>query len=254
MSNSEYSQIRTQHKALSSLLGTTLPVPPHPTAVSGMLAWWDFSDVSSLFTGTYADRLTSTTNPTTNLDPLCRANDLSGNGNHLLCFSDATRATYALSATLNGRTGSNLGRWDRPSFGGTVKTWFVVHKYDGSTPAYAELCNNQASKMSLAIGSAVSNRLSFVRDNVAWLDSGFTPGTSARVYRVLYNGSTSSYWTASGGTETLRQTTGLIGDGSPGPLAIRFPGQLYEVLVYDSAVSGANLAAIHTYLNTKWGV
>lgn len=229
-------------------------LPFRPTDLSGLLAWWDLTDVSTLFTGTYADRLTATANPTTNLDPLCRANDKGPLNTPLYCNADATRPTYALSATLNGRTGVNLGRWDRPTFAGSTKTWFIAHKYDGTTPAYAELCNNQASLVSLAIGSAVSNRLSFVRDNIAFIDSGFTPGTSGRIYRVLFNGSTSTYWTATSGVETQRQTTGLVGTGSPGPTAIRFPGQLYEAFVYNRDLTSPETAIALSYLAAKFGV
>lgn len=229
------------------------PAPFQPTDIPGLLAWMDGADVSTFFTGTFANALTSTTNPTSNLDPLCRWGDKSGNNNYWLCNGDATRPTYALSATLNGKTGCNLGRWDRQTYPAGAKTWFLVHKHDG-TSADTRLCTNSDNYVSLGISASSGWNLSFVRDNTAWINSGFSTGTSARVYRVLFSGGSSTFWTASAGTETQRQTTALQGVAPPSATLINMPGQLYEVLVYDSALSAPNIASVHTYLTAKWGV
>lgn len=252
MANVSYNQMRTQHKAAG--MQSKLLAPFTPLDIGGLSMWLDGSEPTTFFTGSYADRLTATANPTTNLDPLCRWEDKSNNGNHWTCNADATRPTYALSATLNGRTGCNLGLWNRPSLGGTVKTWFIVHKYDGSNPVFGTLCNNQASLVTIANVASNGGRLSFVRDNIAIVDSGFSAGTSARCYRVLFDGSNSTFWTASSGTETQRQTLALSGTGSPANPIMNMPGQLYEILVYNVALSAPEIASVHAYLSAKWGV
>lgn len=229
------------------------PPPFAPTDIAGLQMWLDGSEPTTFFTGTYADRLTATANPTTNLDPLCRWEDKSNNGNHALCIADATRPTYALADTLNGKTGCNLGLWSRPALAAGAKTWFLVHKHNG-TLADTRLCANADNYVSLGFSASSSWNLSFVRDNVAWINSGFSTGTAARIYRVLFSGGSSTFWTASAGTETQRQTTALIGAAPIAGSFINMPGQLYEVLAYSSAMSAPEIASVHAYLTAKWGV
>ena len=251
MPNLTYNQMRTQHKAAG--MQSKLVAPFTPLDIGELEMWLDGSEPTTFFTGTFANRLTSTTNPTTNLDPLCRWADKSNNGNHAFCAADATRPTYALSATLNGLTGCNLGTWSRPTLAAGAKTWFIVHKHSG-TLADTRLCTNADNYVSLGFSASSSWNLSFVRDNVAWINSGFSTGTTARVYRVLFSGGNSTFWTASAGTETQRQTTALVGAAPIAGSLINLPGQLYEVLVYSSALSAPQIAAIHAYLTAKWGV
>ena len=251
MANTSYNQMRTQHKAAG--MQSKLLAPFTPMDIGGLSMWLDGSEPTTFFTGTYADRLTATANPTTNLDPLCRWEDKSGNANHWTCAADATRPTYALSATLNGLTGCNLGVWSRPSLAAGAKTWFLVHKHNG-TQADTRLCTNIDNYVGLGFFSASGWNLSFIRDNITWTNSGFSTGTAARVYRVLFSGGSSTFWTASSGTETQRQTIALSGSAPPAPSDINFPGQLYEVLVYGAALSAPEIASVHAYLTAKWGV
>jgi len=238
---------------ISFLNQGTATAPIVPTDIPGLLAWWDSSDVSTLFTGTYADRLISTANPTTNLDPLCRQEDKSGNANNLTCAADATRPTYNTVGTLNGLSGVTIGVWGRPALASTAKTWFQVHRYSGAT-VDTRLNTDSTSKTSLGIGSPTSWRLSFVREGTAWIDSGFTQGTSARIYRTEYvSGGNSTFWTAVSGVETQRQTTALLGSGSPA-IVINFPGDLFETLVYGRTLTAPEVTAVHAYLTAKWGI
>lgn len=230
------------------------PAPFSPTDIAGLQMWLDGSDATKMFTGTYADRLTATANPTTNGDPLCRWEDKSGNANHWYCNADGTRPTYALTATLNSLTGNTLGRWDRPTVGGSATTWYIVHKYDGSNPAFAQLCSKPASFMTLAMASSLSGRLSFVRDNVALIDSGFAQGTSARVYRVEFDGSLSTYWTLATGTQTVRQQVGAVGLTPPSAAFLNAPGQIYDVYVWNKILSTDEKTSIQTYIANKWGI
>ena len=227
-----------------------------PKDLSGLAMWLDGSDRYTLFTGTYADRLTTTTNPSSDGDLLCRWEDKSGNLRHAYAFSDGTRAMFESADKLNGRTGTRLSgsRWDRPAFPSGPKTWFLVHKYDGGTPLYGAVCNNQETYMGLAISASTSYRVSFVRDNQAWVDSGFTQGTSPRVYMVNYTSLASRFWTIADKVSTLRQEVFSFGVAPAGASFISIPGRLYEVVAFNRNLSSQEILLMSTYINKKWNL
>lgn len=229
-----------------------------PKDLSGLVMWLDGADRFSMFTGTYADRLISTTNPTSDGDLLCRWEDKSGSSNNALCNSDDRRASYASIATLNGKTGnttggSTAGGWYHPRLIAGPKTWFIVHKYNGATPLYGALCGHADTYMDLAISSNVSWRLSLVRAQRAWHDSGFTQGTSPRLYRVVFNGNNSTFWTTVDSVETQRQTLGTIGTAPKGD-SLTLPGQYYEVAVFNRILTASEIGMMNAYIKTKWNI
>jgi len=77
--------------------------------------------------------------------------------------------------------------------------------------------------------------------------------TIARVSQLLLNGENAgSASSEADGVNDIQQFIGVMAGGSSG--AGNCPATIGEVLIYDAAVSTANLDALHSYLFAKWGV
>jgi hypothetical protein len=225
-----------------------------PSMISGLALWLDASDTATLFTGAYADRLTSATNPTGNGEALCRWEDKSGAGRHAYAFSDATRPGWAAPANgLNGLAGCSTGRWDRYAHANPTSTWLMVLRESGLNAEYY-LLNNNPSFHTLAKSSFSGWNLSFVRDNQAWTNSGFALGTTPRLLSATFDGSAASFATVSGGTETVRQSITQAGTSPPSVPSFRWSGTLFEILHYPRLLTTTEKSAVYDYLQSKWGV
>ena len=181
--------------------------------------------------------------------------DKSGNLRHSTQASTLLRPAYT-SAAVNGLNAITFDAADDLlscyNAAANPCTWFAVHKWSGGNRDTRIGGNSPLSGVSIGISAASSWNMSFVRDSIAWVPSGFSQGTGTRLYRMAYDLSSSSFWTYNG-EETLRQTTALTGTlGAAANLGM--PGQLCEVVMYERALTAPEIAAVEAYLATKWSV
>lgn len=184
-------------------------------------------------------------------------NDKSGFGRHVSQATVTLRPSYAANSQ-NGRPGVLFDSTDDRLAGFTNDvnpcTWFIVHRLASTTRDSRLASNAGVNQVGLGIHPTLSgNNLSFVREGVAWTNSGFNPGASTRIYRVSYDNPNSTYWTWTGGTETQRQTLALVGTGG-GETGFNIPGHVFERILYHRTLTADEIAKIYAYLSEKWGV
>lgn len=219
-----------------------------PRSISGLQAWWDFSNVSTLFTDT-----ARTTPVTADGEAIKGVTDLSGNANHL---SEATNGpTYKVNI-VNGKSvarcdGSNdrlqaatnitdttisiafvAVRNASVPFGGLFNTNKHVVYQQGA--AVDQWCMYQS--LELLSGSALTAFKACIGVARASTDVDLvTNGT------LVNNG---------GGSGTRNSATTVVA-GVDGTF---FSGDIAEILVYNSAFAAANDNNIGTYLANKYGL
>lgn len=201
-----------------------------------------------------ADSSTFTVDGSTNVE---QWRDKSGFGRHVSQDDAAKRPSY-VSNVQNGLPGVLIDSTDDKLAGytNTVNpcTWFIVHRWNGSTRDTRLATNVGVNQVGLGLSSNSANNLSFVREGVAWTNSGFSPGNGTnRIYRVAFANPNSTYWTWTGGTETQRQTLALTGS-SGGTTGFDFPGHHFERILYHRALTTDEINQVYAYLSAKWGI
>lgn len=216
----------------------------NPHSVPGLAEWHDASDASTI-------TLDGSNNSS-------EWRDKSGNGRHRTQSNVNWRPAYVTNVQ-NGLPGLLFDATDdaMTGYGNTTNpvNFFFVHRWSGSNRD-TRLCSNTAvNGLALGISASSSWNMSFVREGVAWVPSGWAQGTSTRIYRVRFASGDASFWTYSGGTATLRQTTattGTIGAGSP--VIVDIPGHHFERVTYHGDPTSDQVTGLLTYLASKWAV
>lgn len=212
-------------------------------------------------------------------DPVGSWLDQSGNGRHAIALSDAKRPTLKLGVQ-NGRnvvrgdgtddvlrsdvvasavlTGSDVPFslvWagKQSSTSGNRSFWGSARSGSGH-PLHRFRCN--------ATSSYHSDRRDDSGTSVSV--SGGTPDTSAHVFALVFTGTTVSLWrdgtavftgqAQNVGTLTL-DAFSVLGWSRPSPEVDEefLAGDLFELLLYDSALSDAPRQELQAYLKTRWG-
>lgn len=217
------------------------------------IAWYDFSDSSLLFTDA------GTTNVSSDGDAIYQANDKSGSGFHLVQTTSSARPTYKTSI----QNGLSVSRFDGTD---DHMAWPIVNSASNYTFVFAGDFTDSSGTRSERIlheGSAVllltlQQSGSYAhydgsyktygtkqagKQNLVWTLN--STGTAATLHR---NGSqigvAQSYTQkALTGTSYLVQnsTTVLIGD-------------IYEIIVFNSALSTGDRQNLETWVNNKWSI
>jgi hypothetical protein len=211
--------------------------------VAGYVAWWDASQITS---------------PPADGAVLSSWNDLSGNGHTLTQATTASKPTYYSTTTaklMNGlpavwfngsATEMDAALVLAQPF--TVVAW-CQNLNTGSVQGY--VFEGQASAVYVR---ASGTGLGFQ----AYAGNAFVVqgpyDTSAHYVAAVYNGASSSVTvdtaTTTGNAGANGITTTLQLGANNGSFA--FNGPICEVIVYPSALSGANITALNTYLAGKW--
>lgn len=223
-----------------------------PPAVSGLIAWYDFSDASTLFTDTGR-----TTAVSADGNAIKGVTDKSGTGHHL------SEATNGPAYKLNIKNALSVSRFDgtndilkTAAFGSTAQpfTVFAVTDWasatgtpfdglDVNTVRHFRLDANTISTFAGARLDCLGTASADIEDWQAWAHT--------------FNGASSKIWEsgterASGNVGTAAITGFTLGDhGGGGGF---FGGDFAEFLVYNAALSDASRDAVETYLGTKWGI
>jgi hypothetical protein len=223
---------------------SSTPPPFTPASLTDLAMWLDASDTSTI-----------TLDGSNNVEVWA---DKSGNGRNATQANATLRPSYATNAQ-NGLAGVLLDATDdrMTSYSNTVNpcTWFFVHRWNGATRDTRLVTNVGVNQVGLGTNPSLSpSNLSFVREGVAWTNSGFAIGNGTnRIYRVVFDNPTSTFWTWTGGTETQRQTLALVGT-SGGITGFDLPGHHFERILYHRTLTAGEISQVYDYLSTKWGI
>ena len=228
-----------------------------PSDLAGLILWVDFSDATTLFTDAGVTPVSG------DGDAIYQANDKSGVGNHLVQATVAKRPTYK----VNIQNSLSIGRCDggdamQVIFAGASaqpQTIFTVH-YDRAAEGTSHNIYN---------GIASGNRHQFyakISDTPdgwqMYAGSALAGGTMTKNAWVI----TAATW--NGASSALRVNAANIMSGDIGAhtltgltLAATYTGaagytdgDYGAVLVYEGALSAANITTVESYLNNKWSV
>jgi hypothetical protein len=231
-----------------------------PLSISGLVGWWDFSDITTLFTDTARTAQVVNTG-----DTIAGVTDKSGTGNHLAQAIAGQRPAYTTGA-INGKSVSRATAARNDFL--AIATFTLAQPF-----TLVAVVKNRT-----ALGGGTFTGI--------WAGAGGSSpqmtfqGTST-VYRAYFGGSTqatTATWdttnphivttVANAASSNIRidsvnQTLNPGTDGfaaeqfqvSMGSAANTTPGDIdtCEVLLYNSALSAGNLTSVDVYLKPKWG-
>ena len=226
-----------------------------PTQISGMVGWYDFSDVTTLFTES-----TRTTPVTADADLIGGVTDKSGQSNHLTS-ADAARPVYKVNIQ-NGRSISRNAAGDSYQFttgitpapctfilvltpSGTAGARSIYFGPDGSSLGYrindstnkqnldkAGVANMGVSTTGLSAGTFYLGGFTYANPDVTFHLNGSTDGTASSAQTFA-------------GTQTYLCSA---------PAGFEFVGDIGEVFIYNSVISAENMTSLKAYINTKWAL
>jgi hypothetical protein len=226
---------------------TTLPV-------SGAALWLDASQQNTIFTDA------GTTPVTTSGQSVYQWNDLSGNNRHAVQATSGNRPTWVPPASGQnglGAVGCSTSLETRivySSVSSSDKTIFIVHKGVASSLTDTRLFTVNAD-YKVSIGST-STTLSFVRELIAWTNSGFSKVYNPTLFNLTYtNTPTFSAVLSKSETSgsTAIQTIASTGGGSGYPDYLSQSGDYYEVVLFTRTLTTTEISAMNNYLRSKWG-
>lgn len=254
--------------------GTWPTSPAIPQTISGLQLWLDGSDASTLYDATTGGSLVAADGA------VARWEDKSGNARHATQGTANSRPVRK-TAQLNNLDGLDFdGTNDSFSvnsvaqfFSGSNKefTIFGVAKTDvtGSQQDFFSTGNSGNNNQNVRAGwNNGSQKLLVARESDLGLDivgkivtGGTNLGTAAKVATWRGGASNGSLFLNGVSDATAADLTGsaTINVASVGVLprltpAVYFNGLIFEVVIYDSALSDTNRAAVESYLMTKWGI
>ncbi len=224
-----------------------------PLNVSGLVAWYDFSDAATLFTDA------GTTQVSADGQSIYQANDKGSNGHNVAQTVVGQRPVYK----VNIQNGKSVGRFVAASTQFLTKvttpatsqpfTGFAVA--NGTTGAARVIWGSTGSNCHMAMSA--TDKLDIYAGGTA--GSGATSIAGAfHVCSGLWNDASSQGWTdgvahaaASAGTSGLIGVNlGVFGDDVQAPMQ----GDIGEVIAYDTSLSSTNRRLVEAYLGAKWNV
>jgi hypothetical protein len=241
-------------------------VPFSPASISGLTAWWDASDSSTLF-----DADTGGSAATADGE-VGRIEDKSGAGRNFTQATSANRPTRKTAVQngldvlrfdgtndrLNGTTFDNL-------FASSASTCFIVAK---ATTVPSDSPSAFLNAAALSDGSA-GHGFFGVRSNSTAYSFGFdfafgeaslsyttgnwvcfTTDHNGTTLRTTINKTTSA--TASLGGRGFTNFSTILGANYD--QTVFFDGDVGEIITYNVALSTSNREAVETYLMSKWGI
>lgn len=222
-----------------------------PTSVSGISAWYDPSDISTLF-----QDVAGTTPVTADGDPVARVNDKSGNSHNLLQATSSKRPIYKTSGGLSWLLFDGVDDILSATF--TIPQPFV--RVTGiKTPA------SISSGTQILGGAVVNTGVLFYSGTAAiGIYSGVTLGTVAVAISTAYctterhNGASSRVAINNGS-----YTSGDAGSTLPGGVSVggsQAAGSGFSAIsyyggaIYAADVSAADIARLRTFVGAKSGL
>lgn len=217
-----------------------------------------------------------------NTDPITAWVDRSPNAVTYAQSTSGKRPTYATNQQ-NGRPAISFSQASQQNLTettintvatGTAFTIVVVAKLTSFVQAYMYMAcfKSATSNPSMALSTNASYKDMFFGDDVSasnkYAVNRFTTIsnlTSWHGYQIFYNGSgsnTASNYTGSVDSTALTRTASSGNDGATkniigsykDSVIYNWDGQIGEVMVFSSQLTGSNLTNLQTYLTQKWGL
>jgi len=222
-----------------------------PLSITGLVAWYDFSDAASLFTDT-----ARTTPVASDTDVIKGVTDKSGNAKHL---SEATNGPAYKLALQNGKSGALFdGTNDLLTSAAITQAQpntillvgrIVVDEAGSST----ELVDGTGSRQ-IIYKDVSSAKWSFYA-GTAITAGNITADTSYHVHYVVFNGASSVYrLDRAAEFASVNPNTGSLSPIVFGTDATRFYNtEIGEFLMYNSALSSTDRDSLEAALKAKWG-
>ena len=224
-----------------------------PASISGLVAWYDFSDAATLFTDS-----ARTTAVTADGDAIGGVTDKSGNGYHL--SSSTTARPLYKTAIQNSKSIARFDATDDVLTNASVPltnawTIFVVEKitsggtWQAVVSKAAQGLITEGNYYCGLVSNAYAKRAAYAANTtqvVGYVQADTTAANA--IFRV--NGSVTT--TNGSGSGFINNANFRIGGSSFGS---NFLGaDVCDVLVYNTGLSTTNCGLIETYLNSKWAV
>jgi hypothetical protein len=226
-----------------------------PLTVAGLKAWYDFSDATTMYTDL------GVTLVTTDGQSIEQINDKSGQANHLTQTVAGSRPLYK-TAIINGLS---IGRFDATDDKMTIAALNATVNAPLTVFCTIKLAASTSNQMlfNRADGAAGLNDVLVYNKAPNWglysgvqAPNGGTPGTATDCVVGTFNGASSKLWVKGGASFNGNaggpvNLTGIdLGFSDNNSVAMN--GDYGECLVYDSALSLANINTIGVYLGAKW--
>jgi hypothetical protein len=238
----------TARKLLLGLLGGSTASAFDPLDIPGLALWLDANDASTLFQAS-----NGTTPATADADPVGYWGDKSGNGRHAIQATAGNKPALKLGAK-NGKAGVRFVT-DSDFLTTTFAIpqpstyWIVVVKTAGSF--YVD--GKAGSPRNILVGGDADVYMAAGTN----LFSTYITPANWTIHTLTFNGLSSSMRangaSVASGNAGTNEPTGLnIGAAISGTGGIS--GDITEFIVALGAQSAGTIAAVETYLNTKWAV
>lgn len=233
-----------------------------PTDISGCKLWFDFADANTLFTDAGSTKVAN------DGDAIYRVNDKSGNSFNATQSTADNRPKYK----LNIQNGKSAGYGDANDFmshsyvlgAATDFTVFVVanfislYNYRGATGSNWSSYNLHIDTNGIVYaGTDVNNRIAtsagFVSAGTDYIFALKKSGTSSGNLSLYKNGGGAVVNTGKIAANPVSATTAIF-HILPDLTYIGGYLYLYEIVVYNTALSDADRGTVQTYLNDKWAI
>lgn len=238
---------------ISSCTGTLNSWNPfQPTAIADLKAWFDTSDASTLF----AD--TACTSPAADTNTVLCWKDKSGNSLHATTAANGPQYSTANTSLVFNGTTSHLNSNIAPT---SQQTIFVVANYAAGASTNVSIIGADSTTNAHVLGfnQSTDTAFSIYRNNL--ISSGAT--TNSTKYRMshIVSGDDQDYYfqgalagsgSTAGSPPAFNYTIGAT--NSNGSNLSFYSGQIYEVIVYDRALSTSEQNLVSTYLKNKWNL
>lgn len=225
-----------------------------PTDLASLVAWWDFSDATTLFTDA------GTTPVASDGDRIYRANDKSGNGFYQQQATSGNRPAYKVGIQ-NGKSAAYLdaARLDAMTsasvagqYPGNAATVFIAFTPDNDL-AYTVLNTNSSDTWWRFDGDGKAYMGVYRSTRI---DAAYSAESSGDLlYAIASDNSAYKVW--SGGTSKLSTTGAFNADVTvslSNDVTRPFSGWVYEVVICNAVLSTADMNTLGAYLGTKWAL
>jgi hypothetical protein len=230
--------------------------PWSPTNIAGCKLWLDFSDADTLFTDAGSTKVTA------NDDLIYQVNDKSESGKHFTQSISVKRPLYKVGVKNSLSVAYFDGSGDflyQGSFSVSQPDTIIVavchhqgeniYLYDG------DIGNRQLGE--IQTGSGPNNRKFHQFAGSSQYSDEVLADNTYNIFTAIFNGASSTITIGNGSPKSTNVGTQNLGGtyiGSRYTGSNYFLGYYLEVIVYDSALSDNDRAAVFTYLNKKWGI
>lgn len=218
-----------------------------PTDLASLVAWWDFSDATTLFTDA------GTTPVSADGDAIYRVGDKSGNTRYVEQATAGNRPLYktniqnGLSVALGNKAAQK--HWLRSSISWGVAEWWFVAALNATGISYDPLvcvqggaAGNVRNNSTNALRLTTVDAADFTSGGAGWIDGIATEAvTYDQFFIVRAKHATSLTYTSIsvlGSVTDNRWWTNYLGDG----------------LAFSAALSTADANLLGAYLADKWGL